>query len=148
MWSGAAASPPMSRAAPVSVFGQDVQEGLIVSDYNFASMSVDALWRLHEELRVVLAAKMTEQKLELDARLRDLAEFSASSRRAVVALQPKAGPVYQNPDQPQQVWSGRGLRPRWLVFALAAGHSLDEFRVDPDRVAQASARRDDDEPAL
>lgn len=104
-------------------------------DYNFAAMSVDALWQLHEEMRVVLAAKMAEQKHELDARLRDLAQFSAASHRAVAALQPKAGPVYRNPDQPSQVWSGRGLRPRWLVFQLAAGRSLDEFRIEPDCIS-------------
>lgn len=101
-------------------------------DHNFAAMSVDALWQLHEELRIVLAAKMAEQRQELDERLRDLEQFSASSKRAVAAMRPKAGPVYRNPAQPSQIWSGRGLRPRWLVFQLAAGRSLDEFRVEPD----------------
>ncbi len=28
-----------------------------------------------------------------------------------------------------QTWSGRGLQPNWLKAALAAGRSLDEFRV-------------------
>lgn len=95
----------------------------------FMAMSVDALWQLHEQLRIVLAAKMAAQRDDLDARLRDLEQFSASSQRAVTALRPKAGPFYRNPDNPQQIWSGRGLRPRWLVFQLAAGRKLDEFRV-------------------
>jgi DNA-binding protein H-NS len=105
--------------------------------HNFAAMSVDALWQLHEELRIVLAAKMAEQRQELDERLRDLEQFSTSSKRAVAAFRPKAGPVYRNPDQPSQIWSGRGLRPRWLVFQLAAGRSLDEFRVEADTMFDA-----------
>ena len=28
-----------------------------------------------------------------------------------------------------QTWSGRGLQPNWLKAALAAGRTLDEFRV-------------------
>ena len=28
-----------------------------------------------------------------------------------------------------ETWSGRGLQPRWLKAALAAGHRLDEFAV-------------------
>ena len=28
-----------------------------------------------------------------------------------------------------QTWSGRGLQPNWLKAALAAGASLDDFRV-------------------
>lgn len=104
----------------------------MATSYNFHAMSIDALWQMHEELRIVLAAKMAAQRQEIDARLKDLDQFSASSQRAITALRPKAGPFYRNPDQPQQVWSGRGLRPRWLVFQLAAGRRLDDFRVDID----------------
>jgi DNA-binding protein H-NS len=101
-------------------------------NYNFEAMSVDALWQLHEELRVVLAAKMAARRQELDERLRDLEQFGAMTNKLAATLQPKAGPVYRNPEQPAQIWSGRGLRPRWLVFQLAAGRSLEEFRVDSD----------------
>jgi DNA-binding protein H-NS len=104
----------------------------MTQDHDFAAMSVDALWQLHEELRVVLAAKMAAQRHELDERLRDLEQFATSSHRPAASLLPKAGPVYRNPDQPSQIWSGRGLRPRWLVFQLAAGRSLAEFQVVPD----------------
>lgn len=104
----------------------------MATGYNFSAMSIDALWQIHEELRIVLAAKMAAQRQEIDERLRDLDHFSASSQRAVTALRPKAGPFYRNPDHPTQVWSGRGLRPRWLVFQLAAGRKLDEFRIDAE----------------
>ncbi len=104
----------------------------MATGYNFSAMSVDTLWQIHEELRIVLAAKMAAQRQEIDERLRDLDQFSASSQRAVTALRPKAGPFYRNPDEPTQIWSGRGLRPRWLVFQLAAGRKLDEFRIEAD----------------
>lgn len=31
-----------------------------------------------------------------------------------------------------QTWSGRGLRPRWLVQAISDGRTLDEFLIDPN----------------
>ncbi len=104
----------------------------MATGYNFSAMSVDALWQIHEELRIVLAAKMAAQRQEIDERLRDLDQFSASSQRAVTALRPKAGPFYRNPDRPTQIWSGRGLRPRWLVFQLASGRKLADFQIDAD----------------
>jgi hypothetical protein len=52
--------------------------------------SDDALWDLHEKLRVVLAAKMAAQRRQLDERLRDLEQFATSSKRAVAALRPMA----------------------------------------------------------
>ncbi len=99
--------------------------------FNFEAMSVDALWRLHEEMRVVLAAKMAAQQREIDERLRDLEKFPAASAR-MPATDARPAQVYRNPAQPSQTWSGRGLRPRWLVFQLAAGRSLDEFLSAPD----------------
>ena len=33
-------------------------------------------------------------------------------------------------DDKGNTWSGRGRRARWLEDAIAAGHSLDEFKVD------------------
>ena len=99
----------------------------MAQNYNFAAMSVDALWRLHEEMRVVLAAKLAEQQQETDERLRDLAEFPASQPIAPPAgVTPK---LYRNPGNPSQIWSGRGLRPRWLVLEIAAGRMPDEFLV-------------------
>ena len=40
----------------------------------------------------------------------------------------KVAPKYRDP-QTGSTWSGRGLKPRWLSAALAAGRSLDEFRL-------------------
>lgn len=34
---------------------------------------------------------------------------------------------YVNPDNPEQVWSGRGRRPGWVRDALAAGRTLDDL---------------------
>lgn len=40
----------------------------------------------------------------------------------------KVAPKYRDPDT-GATWSGRGLKPRWLAAALAAGRSLDDFRI-------------------
>ena len=34
---------------------------------------------------------------------------------------------YVNPEDPEQTWSGRGRRPRWITEALEAGRTLDEL---------------------
>lgn len=36
-------------------------------------------------------------------------------------------PAYVNPDNPEQTWSGRGRRPRWVHDALEAGRTLEEM---------------------
>jgi hypothetical protein len=44
--------------------------------YDFAAMSVDTLWQLREEMRVVLAAKLAEQQ-EINDRPGDVQTFRA-----------------------------------------------------------------------
>lgn len=41
----------------------------------------------------------------------------------------KAAPSVQYRDDQGRTWAGRGKRPQWLRDALAAGRTLDEFRV-------------------
>jgi DNA-binding protein H-NS len=36
---------------------------------------------------------------------------------------------YANPADPAQTWTGRGRKPGWVVAALAAGRSLDDFAI-------------------
>lgn len=40
----------------------------------------------------------------------------------------KVPPKYRDPDT-GATWSGRGLKPRWLEAALAAGRSLSDFAL-------------------
>ena len=50
-----------------------------MQNYDFAAMSVDTLWRLREEMRVVLAAKLAEQQQEASSRLDGIPRFHAAS---------------------------------------------------------------------
>jgi DNA-binding protein H-NS len=39
-------------------------------------------------------------------------------------------PIYQNPDNAAQTWSGKGKRPLWVEHALAKGRTLDSLRSE------------------
>lgn len=43
----------------------------------------------------------------------------------------KIPPKYRNPANPDETWTGRGLKPTWLSKLLAAGGELDEFLIEP-----------------
>ena len=36
---------------------------------------------------------------------------------------------YVNPENPEETWSGRGRRPRWVNDALTSGRSLDDLEA-------------------
>jgi DNA-binding protein H-NS len=95
-------------------------------------MSIDDLWALHAELKVLLTAKISSEKKELDRRLAQLkgddgrqADSVTKQRRSY----PKVLPKYQNPAVPTETWSGRGKQPSWVKQQLKAGKTLADFAI-------------------
>jgi DNA-binding protein H-NS len=102
------------------------------------AMQFDELWTIHEELTKILSDRILGEKRELEKRLAKLNQpDSAGAERRVDGLRnrssrrqyPKVLPKYFNPSVPNEKWSGRGKKPRWLALALREGHVLDEFRI-------------------
>jgi DNA-binding protein H-NS len=38
-------------------------------------------------------------------------------------------PKYRNPENPEETWAGRGLKPRWLAAAIKGGKKLEDFQI-------------------
>ena len=91
----------------------------------FECMSTDELWQLHETINLILFKKIEAEKAELEERLRKLESVSAESRRPYPPVHPK----YENPNNPAEVWSGRGRQPRWVREQLKAGRRLDQLLI-------------------
>jgi len=110
---------------------------------NLNLMSVDELWRIHEEIGKVLLEKITAEKQELERRLMQLnpekSGSETSSGRAGRRKYPVVLPKYRNPASPSETWSGRGKQPRWLVAELKAGRKLEEFAISQDKPAKELA---------
>jgi DNA-binding protein H-NS len=41
----------------------------------------------------------------------------------------KVPPKYQNPADPSQQWSGRGMKPKWLTEQLGKGAKIEQFKI-------------------
>ena len=41
----------------------------------------------------------------------------------------KVAPKYANPEDPEQTWTGRGRKPRWVQDALDAGKKLESLEI-------------------
>jgi DNA-binding protein H-NS len=115
------------------------------------TMSLEELWSLHEKISMILSARITSEKSELEKRLailnrgRDVIEreniprsynANGKSRREYPTVFPK----YRNPQTPSETWSGRGKQPRWLVAAIKTGRKIDDFKIGEASVSKG--RRD------
>jgi DNA-binding protein H-NS len=117
---------------------------------DFAEISLDDLWSLHEQICDLLSTRIQAEKLELERRLAQLSGQREDRRSVVLEVKsPESGgrkkypqvlPKYQNPRMPTEMWSGRGKQPRWLVSALKAGGKIEDFKISEaaDRKIAAS----------
>jgi DNA-binding protein H-NS len=119
------------------------------------SMSVDELWSLHERVALALTRKITDEKSQLDHRLRQLGLSASGNAKNLSASgsakklnharrpYPQVFPKYRNPAQPAETWAGRGKQPRWLTAQLRSGKKLDDFRIRPHLVARGARQGKD-----
>jgi DNA-binding protein H-NS len=116
---------------------------------SFDAMSVDEMWRLHEEIGRILSVRLTSEKRELEKRLAQL-HHEEKSRPKLTDKQlgvrqgrkyPKVFPKYRNPSEPTETWSGRGKQPRWLATALTMGHTIEEFVIGDAEATKNNPRR-------
>jgi DNA-binding protein H-NS len=93
-------------------------------------LSVEALFRLRDEVAAALGQKAEALKKELASLGADYAEVG---RIAVYgkkkSLQGRKVPIKYR-DKSGNTWAGRGAQPRWLTAAIKAGAKRDDFLVD------------------
>jgi DNA-binding protein H-NS len=94
---------------------------------NLASMSVDALLTLRDDIGRMLSGKAKELKRQLSRLASDATSRGSTPGRRGPKKGRKVPPKYRGPKG--ETWSGRGLRPRWLSAALKSGHKIDDFLI-------------------
>jgi DNA-binding protein H-NS len=100
---------------------------------NLKSMSIDRLTDLRHRVEAALAGKVTDQRRELESELAKLNRFQGGKtlrkNGSGFGLRAPVPPKYRNPQNPEETWAGRGLRPKWLTAAIKGGKSADDFLI-------------------
>jgi DNA-binding protein H-NS len=96
-----------------------------VKAFDLATMNVDELWNLHEQLREVLLQRRLDDEMH-EMRLR-LAEISIPRRRRPVTR--SAADNTEILSGPSETWSGRGLQPHWVRTQLRKGKKFDDLLI-------------------
>lgn len=101
----------------------------------YMNLSETELQSVIQNAEKALKEKQASKRKEVIAQIRELAasigvgieikdEDARSSRKGS-----KVPPKYQNPDNPAQTWTGRGVAPKWMQALINAGHDKSEFLI-------------------
>ena len=83
-------------------------------------------------LNLAIAEKAKQEKVELKEKLASIASEAGYSLEELASTKTKKKPntpLYRNPDDKSQTWTGKGRKPNWLLTALEAGKSLEDFKI-------------------
>src|SRR6478735_10088925 len=99
-----------------------------------ASMSVEALLQLRDEVGSVLSRKAGQSQTQLAA-LSDGGWISSAKKavgrpRGSKMKGRKVAPKYRNPKNRSETWAGRGAMPRWMAAQIKAGKKREDFAID------------------
>ena len=94
---------------------------------NLASMSVEDLISLRENLGRVLREKSEELRKQIQ-RL-EIGGLSSSRGKTRSASGQKIPPKYRDPENPSNVWAGRGAIPRWMAEKIKDGAKREDFLI-------------------
>ena len=100
-----------------------------------ASMSVDALLKMRDEIGDILSRKTDELKRQLSA-LTGIGEARKTrgpgrrGRKRKSLKGRKVAPQFRSKKDPRQTWSGRGATPRWMKAEMKGTKLKKEsFRI-------------------
>ena len=99
-----------------------------------ASMSVETLLKMRDDIGKVLSSKVSQLESQLAA-LGD-GGWITSGKKAVGRPRGskmkgrKVAAKYRNPKNRSETWAGRGATPRWLAAEIKKGKKREDFAID------------------
>ncbi|CAN5762428.1 H-NS histone family protein [soil metagenome] len=100
------------------------------------SMTLKELLKVKTKIESAIFLRIDSERKDLTKAMARVEAINAknSSRMKTLARKPRKArklPIrFRNPENPQDTWAGRGLRPRWLVAALKSRkNKLADFAV-------------------
>jgi DNA-binding protein H-NS len=103
---------------------------------NLASMSIDALLKLRDDISRVLNRKADQLKRQLAS----LGESDWRGTRGASTLKGRRVPIKYR-DKSGNTWAGRGAQPVWLREKLKSGAKLEDFAVQKTMASHKTSPR-------
>lgn len=71
-----------------------------------------------------------KQLIDLQTQVREEVKRRRKLAQSYRQLSERGGPVYRNPGNSAETWTGRGRQPKWVRDALASGARLEDLSID------------------
>ena len=100
---------------------------------DYSSLGTQELGLIIAEAQTAIKAKREQEKDEVRSEILTLAESRGYSIDELFPTggkgKKKPAATHRDPGNPGNTWTGRGRKPKWLLEALDAGRTIEEFVI-------------------
>ncbi len=102
--------------------------------FNIENLSFLELVQLQEDIASLIKKTEKAEKANLRKQMEALAKKSGFTFDEIItgskaSKKTKVKPKYANPSDPEQTWTGRGRKPKWVEAALLAGTDINDLLI-------------------
>jgi len=106
-----------------------------MAKFDLSNVSFVDLIELRGEIEASIDSRRKEEKQQLINEIQRMIEEKGFSVADIFGesdfVKKSSVPAkYKNPDNPEEKWSGRGRKPRWVIDQMKQGNSLENLRID------------------
>lgn len=104
-----------------------------MNNVDIDALSVEQLEALAKNAQAKIKQKQAEGLKDAYLQFKDIAKVHGTTIEEILKVGKKAHKesrvAYRDPQNPKNVWAGRGRKPMWLEKALASGKKLEDYAV-------------------
>lgn len=104
-----------------------------MSNVNIDGLSVEQLEALAKDAQAKIKQKQAQGLKDAYLQFKEIAKANGTTIEEILKVgkrvQKESRIAYRDPQNPKNVWAGRGRKPVWLEKALSSGKKLEDFAV-------------------
>ena len=104
-----------------------------VNNVNIDTLSVEQLEELTKDAQAKIKQKQAQGLKDAYLQFKQIAKENGTTIEEILKVGKKAHKeasiAYRDPQNPKNVWAGRGRKPGWLEEALSQGRKLEDYAV-------------------
>ena len=97
-------------------------------------LSIEDLRAITQNAQNIIIHKQTQRLRDAYEMFEEIAEEAGSSIEEILSIgediKQERSVRYRDPKNPENIWTGRGRKPNWLLDEVAKGNQVEDFAVE------------------
>jgi len=108
-----------------------------LQDINLDGLSIEDLRSVSQNAQNIIIHKQTQRLRDAYEMFEQIADDANSSIEEILSMgediKQERSVKYRDPKNIENIWTGRGRKPNWLLEEVKKGNHIEDFAIDDDQ---------------